>query len=380
MVHYILLSSLLSIIGGLFYFGLLRNRLKVLHAKYTLLAIIILSWVIPFLVPSLPNYALSLEDEYLFDYSQYNQWNVVEIADPLLVNCYEIAQTSAEQCNCEIEQQSNILLYQSNSYYNFLIAAKTPIFWFFMFIMTLFFLDLIIKTICLAILVKKSKKTKKTLAGTTFYLLETPPNLPLAISSFTLFRHYIIWSAELSNKFSPEEIEGILLHEVAHLQQHDTWQQFLLYVLRLFWWLQPMYYLFKKELNDLSEYVADDFAVKHIGNAKAYAKMLIKAKELQIHQEKVSLAVAFAKSLFKQRVLRVIKEPKVYHKSNIWLSLSLIVVIFWATSSLTLPFLQQQNISIRQYEVLQQKNTLSGKIKFCKSCLIEDLKKEVALN
>jgi beta-lactamase regulating signal transducer with metallopeptidase domain len=254
--------------------------------------------------------------------------------------------------------------------------CKEPLFWFFAGIMGIYLYDLLLKITCLIILVISSPKEKRRLANTTFYLLKPKYNLPLAISSFTLWRHYVVFNPDLESKFTAEELKSILLHEVAHLRQHDTWQQFMLHTLRLFWWMQPMYYWFKKELDALNEYVADDFAVQHIGNAKQYAKTLIKAKEMQIQHEKMSLAMAFAKSLFKQRVLRVIDNSQPQTLRTTWVGLAVVIVVFWSTSAVALPFLQQQDITIKQYQVLQQQNESTGKISFCKSCLVEELKKE----
>lgn len=374
MTNYILLSCLLSIIGGSLYFGLLRKRLQVLQAKYVLLGIIVLSWMIPVLVPSLPNYTSALEQEYLFDYSEYDQWNVVDLNDETLIACYETASNSAEQCNCEVQQKSNVLYYQYNPYYNCIIACKQPLFYFFLAMMLLFLVDLILKIACLIFLVIKSPKEKRQLEGTTFYLLRPKQDMPLAISSFSLFHHYIVAHPNLEARFTEEEMEAILLHEVAHLQQRDTWQQLLLYVLRLVWWMQPMYYVFKKEFDHLNEYVADDFAANRVRNPKFYAKTLLKAKEQQIQYKQLNLAMYFAQSLFKQRIVRLVQPTQNSAKPNWAIALAFVGVVFWSTSAIALPILQEQNIAIKQYEVLQKKNSSTGKYEFCKSCIIEELK------
>lgn len=373
MAAYILLSSLLSIIGGCFYFCILRNRLQVLQAKYVLLSILLLSWVVPILVPSLPNYTSSLEKKYLFDYKAYNNWNVVDIKDETLLACYEKATTSKQQCECEVQQQANILYYQSNPYYNFIISIKQPIYYFFLLMMGLFLLDFILKIFCLAYLAWTSPKEKRSLQGTSFYILQTQQKLPIAISSFTLWNHYILVETNFEEDFTEQEIEAILLHEVAHLKQKDTWQQMLMYILRIFWWMQPMFYWIKKELDKLNEYVADDFAVKHIGDTKFYAKTLLKAKEQQVQYQQLNLVMHFAQGLFKQRILRLINEQPKSHSSNWVAALAFIGFIFWTTSVATLPTIQAQDIAIQQYEFLQTKNKTTGKTEFCKSCLIEEI-------
>lgn len=374
MVNYILLSCLLSFIGGAFYFGLLQKRLQVLQAKYVLVGIIALSWIIPILVPSLPNYANALEKDYLFDYSNYDAWNVVNIEDQNLVACYETAENSKEQCHCEIKQQSNVLYYQSNPYYNFIITCKKPCFCLFVLMMLVFALDFMLKIACLIYLVIKTPAEKRTLAGTTFYLLRPEEKMPLAISSFSLWKHYIIAHPDLEQNFSEKELEAILLHEVAHLQQRDTWQQMFLYLMRIVWWIHPMYYYFKRELEELNEYVADDFAAQYIGNTKFYAQTLLKAKEQQAQHTQLSLVVCFAQGLFKQRILRLVHTPTSYHRPNWVLTLAFVGVVFWSTSIVALPMLQEQDIAIKQYEILQAKSSSTGKSEFCKSCIVEELK------
>jgi len=373
MTHYILIATLLSLIGGLFYFGWFQKRLDVLQAKVTLLVIIALSWTIPILVPTIPEYTKTLEKEYLFDYNAYTAWNVVDIKDDALVDCYEQAKSSADQCQCEIEQQSNIIRYQNNPYYNVIIASKQPVYWFFVVMMVLLALDLLVKVGVLLLLVLGSHRQKREIEGVTFYLLRPTFEWPIAISSFTLWNHYILMQEGYEDHFSEEELQHILLHEVAHLRQYDTWWQLGMYVLRLFWWMQPMFYWFKKELDALNEYVADDFAAAQVKQPKAYAKTLIKAKELQLHQRKPSFALAFAKSLFKRRILRLVKGKKAQQPWKAWLALPLILLLFWNTTAVALPLLQRQDIAIRQYEVLQQKNQTTGEVAFCKSCLVSEL-------
>lgn len=376
MVHYILLSCLLSMIGGGLYFFVLQKRLQVLQAKYVLLGILILSWMIPIMVPSLPNYTQELGAEYLVDYRNYDAWNVVDIQDENLVACYEDAANSREQCHCEVKQQSDVLYYQSNTYYNFIITCKSPLFWFFVGMMLLFLLDFVLKLACLIYLAQISPREQRTLGGSTFYLLRPKQNLPLSISSFSLWNHYILLDSHLEANFSDREMEAILLHEVAHLQQRDTWQQMLLSILKIFWWMQPMYYYIKRELEELNEYVADDFAVQHLGDAKFYARILLKAKEQQTQHNELSLVACFAQGLFKQRILRLINTPTPHAKPNWIFSLLLVGVVFWSTSVVALPILQEHDIAIQQYEILQKKNSITGKHEFCKSCIFDELNKE----
>ncbi len=374
LTHYLLLSIILSLIGGILYFSVLQKRLNVLHAKYTLFAIITLSWIVPLLIPGLPNYTKALQAEYLFDYSEYNQWNVVDIKDNALVACYEKATSSKEQCSCEIQQQSNIILYQNDPLYNFLLSSKQPIWLFLIFMGSLFILEFFLKWSSLLYLVTSSKKTKEQLAGFNYYRLSPNIKLPVAISSFTLWKHYIITGEDFELQFTEAEQEAILLHEIAHLKQHDTWQQLGLILLKTFWWLSPILFYIRQELDRLNEFVADDYAVRMLNDRNLYARTLLKAKTIQQEQKQLSLALAFAKGLFRQRIIRLAEQPSEKHLP-VWIPSICLVALFWITSIHALPALQKQDIALRQYEILKEKSNNSVEnATYCKSCLIDELK------
>lgn len=383
MFSYIVLSSILALVGGMFYFAILKKYLQVLHAKYALMSIIALSLLIPFTVPNIPTFADSLEAQYLFDYYKYDKWNVVDIKDPKLLDCYNKANSSGEVCNCEMVQKTEILAYKPHGAYNIIYWSRQPVIYAFLLIFALMLLDLGLKLAFLVYLALASKKEKHSLVGTNFYILYTTARQNLPISSFTLFRHYII-CPPLFEQFTAEEQEAILLHEIAHLQQHDTWQQVGLNIARIFWWMMPMYYFFKKELKHLNEFVADEFAVEKMGNTKKYATILLKAKECQLNLKQASytLTLTKTKSLLKDRILRLVHSPKngehiAQRKSkHLLVSLGAVVGLLWATSMIAAPVLQDQVVAFKQYEILKKESALTGKNTFCKDCLMQKLQKK----
>jgi hypothetical protein len=353
MLTYWLLSCLLFALGALLYRFLLRERLRVQHAKYVLLGMVLLSWATPFLVPSLPAKAVALEQDYLPDYRYYEAWNVVDIEDGALLSCYAGATDSEEQCHCEVEQQAEVLAYQSNPYYNCLLHCKQPMYWLFVVIMTLLLVQLCFRWLGLWYLVStnKGQRQRWELAGTTFYLLRPQQNLPFPISSFTLWRHYVLLDSHWEAQFSTEELEAILLHEVAHLKQRDTWQQLLLQALKALWWMHPLYYYLQNELDRLNEYVADDFAAQQLGDVKRYARTLLKAKEQQLQQQqRLNLVLYFAQGLFKQRIVRLVKPVQPRYQPHWVVTLVVLGLLFWQSSSVALPALQAQEQAFHTYE------------------------------
>lgn len=368
MFPYWLLSCLLFSLGVLLYHFLLRAYLQVQHAKYVLVGMVLLSWGIPLLVPSLPAKAIELEQNYLKDYREYTAWNVVDIQDGDLLLCYADASNSQEQCHCEVKQQSEVLAYQSNYYYNCLLACKHPVYCLFFISIVFLFVRLLFRWLGLVYLVHKKSfsKEKRTVLGTTFCLLRSSQDLPFPVSSFTLWRHYVLLDEEWESQFSEEELEAIFLHEVAHLRQRDTWQQLLLQALKALWWMHPLYYYLQKELDRLNEYVADDFAAQQLGDVKRYARTLLKAKEHQLQQQqRLNLVLYFAQGLFKQRIVRLVQASPQHYQPHWLLTLSVLGLLFWQSSTVVLPVLQAQDQALQAYELSQTENNSEGACPTC---------------
>ena len=293
MLTYFTLSCLLSALGSLLYFFWLRNRLTAIQAKTTLVCIVVLSWAIPFLVPQLPNYAKVVSEGDAFYYENYNQWNVVNIEDASLQECYHKAIDSKDMCNCEVVQKANIVTFTPNPYYNFMAQCRMPLLFALLFAGGIFLLEFLIKFGFLIYLAISGYKIRQNIDGTNFFLLYPRTNIEMPVAAFTLWHNYIIWSP-LLDELSEADRQIILLHEVAHLRQKDTWQQIILHFAKLFWWMMPFFYFIQKELDKLNEFVADDFAVSKTGDPHRYATLLLQVKERQVEKRQVGFAAFFA--------------------------------------------------------------------------------------
>lgn len=371
MLMYWFLSVVLSLLGWSIYAGLLRERLPVLQAKWVLVGMVVLSWSMPFLVPSLPEQTQALQQTYLPDYRHYGAWNVVDLQDEALLSCYKTANSSQDQCHCEVKQQAEVLAYQSNPYYNALLAAKTPLTLVLYSILMGCLALLLSRVACLVGLVAGSQKERRLIGGQWVWLLRPSVRWQVAVSSFTLWRSYIVLPASTEAAFSSEELEAILLHELGHLQQRDTWQQLGLHLLQAFWWMNPVFYSIRKELHRLNEYAADDFAVSRVGNAKWYARLLVKAKEQQLQQgvtASLQLVLYAVQSLLKQRIVRLVQQPQRRFAPHWGMSLLLVGVVFWQTSATALPVLQEQDRALEHY-ARWQSHQGSHDHSLCPTCL-----------
>lgn len=375
MFHQILLSGLLLAIGAAFYTVAVRRWLSPLYAKWWLVGLLGLCLAVPLLTPALPYSQQTSDAAQSFDSYTYNQWNVVDINDPSLQACYKEASTSKEVCRCEIAQKAELLVYKPSPWYDFLLRVSSPVFWFLMAMMGLWALDALLKWAFLIYLVRSSPKLRQEYQGTSFYILY-PGRYAFPLSSFTLWRHYVIWSPVLE-AFSPEEQAAMIAHEVAHLRQRDTWVQFFWKGLGLLWWMHPAYYYVQRELKKLNELVADEWALNASGmSAKQYARILIQAKEYQ--QKQPAYSFSFAQSLLKKRVLHLLENDKKELVKRNWRRwtgyFSVTALFFCGLVAWLRPSLEQTSIQLHQYQILQQESAQTGQTYFCKDCLLQKLK------
>ncbi|MFK7934302.1 MAG: M56 family metallopeptidase [Saprospiraceae bacterium] len=70
------------------------------------------------------------------------------------------------------------------------------------------------------------------------------------------------------------ELQQILQHEQAHIQQRHSWDILLFEVIRIAFWWCPLLYLYKRSLRSVHEYLADA-AVLQTANRKAYGRFLL---------------------------------------------------------------------------------------------------------
>ncbi|MGS0748556.1 M56 family metallopeptidase [Halpernia sp. GG3] len=111
----------------------------------------------------------------------------------------------------------------------------------------------------------KSQFPKTEFEGINFY--ETP----LEDAPFSFFRN-LFWkdSIELQSDLGRQ----ILKHEMVHIEQKHTWDKIIITSVNSIFWFNPVFYLIKKEIILIHEYLADKKTVKQ-SNTKAFAQMLL---------------------------------------------------------------------------------------------------------
>jgi len=137
--------------------------------------------------------------------------------------------------------------------------------------------------------------------------------------SFSFFKRIYLSESNASNQLICE-------HENIHATQWHSADVLLMEIVIIFNWFNPLVYLFRKELKNLHEFIADEGALKLSDSKKDYAMLLVS----QTFETPINNLVNsfFNQNLLKQRIMMIQKNKS--RKSSKWkylLSAPLIVLM-----------------------------------------------------
>ncbi len=134
-------------------------------------------------------------------------------------------------------------------------------------------------------------------------------------------RHNICVPERFATEFTPAEQELVLAHEVAHLARRDPGWQLTAAILAAIFWFQPLTRLISRQLREVSELLADAWAVYKLGGGLTLAKCLATIASWMCEQRPHSWAPGAAGSPLCARVERLVRNhPRPW--SNVWVGLA----------------------------------------------------------
>ena len=113
--------------------------------------------------------------------------------------------------------------------------------------------------------VLKKKFRKEHFEGITFYQTNLE-EAPFSFFKNLFWKDSILIQSDLGRQ--------ILKHEMVHIEQKHSWDKLYLEIITSLFWFNPFFYLIKKEINLIHEYLADHKALKN-SDTKAFAQMLL---------------------------------------------------------------------------------------------------------
>jgi beta-lactamase regulating signal transducer with metallopeptidase domain len=152
-------------------------------------------------------------------------------------------------------------------------------------------------------------------------------SVPAAIG---FFRPAVVIPAWSLRELSSEELNAVLLHELAHLQRWDDWTNLTQKLLRALFFFHPAVWLVEDRLSLEREMACDDVVVAATSSPRAYAECLVSLAEKSFLHRGLTLAQAVV-SRMRQTRLRVsqILEGNRPRTTGVWKP----AIGFWAALS-----------------------------------------------
>ncbi len=139
------------------------------------------------------------------------------------------------------------------------------------------------------------------------------------------FLHYIFWNREID--FESAQGQQIFKHELIHVKEKHSIDKLFLQLVLIVFWINPFFWIIRKELTMIHEFIADRKSVKD-SDTSALAAMILTAA---FPGHTLSLTNPFFYSPIKRRLLMLSKlqNPKVGYISRLLL-LPLLTILFTA--------------------------------------------------
>lgn len=151
-------------------------------------------------------------------------------------------------------------------------------------------------------------------------LISGKVRIPTAVG---FFRPAVVLPVWTLDQLSVEELNAVVLHELAHLRRWDDWTNLAQKILKAIFFFHPAVWFIESRLAIEREIACDDFVVEQTANAKSYAASLVSLAEKAL-QERVSLkrTLALAQSALgrmrqtSQRIVRILQPGRSYSKNS----------------------------------------------------------------
>ena len=164
---------------------------------------------------------------------------------------------------------------------------------------------------------------------------------------FASFNYVFLNDTDYLNHRIPIEI---LRHEIAHVKQKHTWDLILINTMTIFFWFNPLIYLFRRAIQLNHEYLADESVLKSTTSIYHYQNLILN----QIQQRSQTLTVSSSFSHYsstKNRLLMMGKatsRKKIFRNKLVIAPLFLFLLLFFGNAAQA----QQSISSFHQNESL----------------------------
>ena len=131
------------------------------------------------------------------------------------------------------------------------------------------------------------------------YTIVTHPDVTAPYS----WLQFLFWNKSLD--LTASEQEAILAHEIAHIRQRHSIDLLFMEICWIIFWWNPLWYAYRRSLEEVHEYLADDEALSNISK-KDYGQLLLRQS---LTDPQLSLVHTFHTSQLKKRIVMMTKSP-----------------------------------------------------------------------
>ena len=353
MIGWLISTILLSCLGAVLYV-LVRNHIKsLLQRKLLIYGIVIGSLVLPLYFSIYPDVPAPLSEETSHDLNAAH------------MSVATFPATVEEYCHCQDPGQSDQVMFHASRVYDTILSHRGNFYWAFGLIVSILLVLTAARILVLWGYAARRQRETIVVDGKRLHLLVGPGRM--LAGSFRLFRSFILWDPVLEN-LSAKEREAVMQHETSHLKQFNTWENLALNLLQCLWFANPAFYFFRRELNTISEFIADDAGAAAMGSRVEYARLLLALKS----QPQLAMVQPFSGKRIKARISRLIDEPS----SPTWKFLPVVllfVVVLSGFNFVSHTVIAEQQHDLEVYEYMSRAHSDTGQTSFCAPCTNEFL-------
>ncbi|MFK8101230.1 MAG: M56 family metallopeptidase [Saprospiraceae bacterium] len=150
------------------------------------------------------------------------------------------------------------------------------------------------------------------------------------------FKPAILMPLGALNHLTPEEVEAILAHELAHIFRNDYLVNIIQSLIEILFYFNPAVWWISAQVRIERENCCDDIAVQLCGSSLTYAKALVKLQEINQSVPRLAMPLSNNKEHLLNRIKRILNQPQ--NKSNVMEKITasgllLIAVLFLSLNS-----------------------------------------------
>ncbi len=127
--------------------------------------------------------------------------------------------------------------------------------------------------------------------------------------------------------FTPQQLEHVIIHELAHIKHHDFLMNLILSALEVILFYHPAYWYLARIISLERENRCDDLVVSHVGNPRQYAETLFNMEKIR-QQHSLGMSLQGNKNQLLDRIKRICLPHNHYNRGRMHYSGFAFVLLF----------------------------------------------------